>query len=455
MKDQQKNLILIILITALCLVIDVPKDYIFSTNIFNKNIKVDLSRPSLDLKIGNFSLRRDFDIKRGLDLLGGMQVTLTADMSKINNSDREAALESVRSVISRRVDLYGVAESSIKTLNSGGNYRLIVELPGVEDPTQAISLIGQTAKLQFALPQYKPGKTASDAATFVGFSLTDLTGSDLKKASVSFETEDRSPAVAISFQDSGKDKFAKLTKENINKPIAILLDGYPITMPVVQTEIADGNAQITGKFTTKEAKSLAVQLDAGALPVPINIEGQKNIPPSLGVESVQKSLVAGGVGLASVIIFMSVLYGRLGVIASAGLVIYGLITLALYKLIPVTLSLPGIAGFILSVGMAVDSNILIFERYKEEIRSDRNWQVALELAFGRAWDSIRDANTTTILTGIILFNPLNWEFLNVSGLVRGFAFTLILGIIVSLFTGIFVTRNLLRVFYKGQPKTTK
>jgi preprotein translocase subunit SecD len=244
-----------------------------------------------------------------------------------------------------------------------------------------------------------------------------------------------------------------LTKENIGKPIAILLDGYPVTMPTVQAEITTGDAVITGQFTTEEAKALAIQLNAGALRSTVIILSKKNIPATLGAESIQKSLLAGGIGLIMVILFMIGNYGKMGVIASFGLVIYGLLTLTLYKLIPIVLSLPGIAGFLLSVGMAVDSNILIFERFKEEIRAGRSWRVALELAFGRAWDSIKDANTATIITGLILFNPLDWNFLNTSGAVKGFALTLLMGIFISLFTGIVVTRNLLRLFYKGESVT--
>lgn len=405
--------------------------------------------PRVNFKIGNLDLSKEIELKQGLDIKGGLQVTLTADMKEISQNDRSTALESVKTVIGRRIDLFGVSESGIKTAVSGQDYRLILELPGVTDPQQALNLIGQTAKMEFALPIYAPGKTATEAATLSGFAPTDLSGADLVRASVTFETQDRQPGVAISFKDSGKTKFKKLTKENIGKPIAILLDGYPITMPTVQAEITDGNAQITGKFTTEEAKALAVQLNAGALPVPVSVLSQKNIPATLGADSIKKSVTAGAIGLSMVILFMIGNYGWMGFIASIGLILYGLFTLVIYKLIPVVLSLPGIAGFLLSVGMAVDSNILIFERYKEEIRAGRSWRVALELAFGRAWDSIKDANTATIITGIILFNPLDWNFLNTSGSVRGFALTLILGIFISLFTGIVITRNLLRLFYKG------
>jgi len=412
----------------------------------------NFSIPRINYKWGSLDLSKEIELKQGLDIKGGLQVVLKAEMKDISLADRTSALESLKNVIGRRVDLFGVSESGIKTAVSGNDFRLILELPGVTDSQQALSLIGQTAQMVFALPVYTPGKTASESATLTDFRSTDLTGADLQRATVTFESQDRSPAVSLAFKDSGKIKFAKLTKDNIGKPIAILLDGYPLTMPTVQTEIIDGNAIITGQFTTEEAKALSVQLNAGALPVPVSILSQKNIPATLGADSIKKSITAGAIGLFMVIFFMIVYYGRLGFIASIGLVLYGIFTLALYKLIPVVLSLPGIAGFLLSVGMAVDSNILVFERYKEEIRAGRDWQVGLELAFGRAWDSIKDANTATVITGLILFNPLEWSFLNTSGSVRGFALTLILGIFISLFTGIVVTRNLLRLFFKGTTK---
>jgi len=412
-------------------------------------------RPFFDFKVGSLDLSQEIELKQGLDIKGGLQVVLKADMQSIEEKDRQSALDSLKTIIEKRVDLFGVSESSVKTAVTGQDYRLIVEIPGITDTLQALNLIGETAKLEFALPVITPGETATDSATLTGFTPTDLTGADLKIASVTFETENRIPGVSLTFKDSGREKFQKLTKENIEKPIAILLDGQPVTMPTVRQEITGGEAQITGDFTIEEAKSLTIQLNAGALPVPVSVLSQKNIPATLGADSINKSILAGGIGLIMVVLFMIGNYGWMGVIASVSLVLYGLFTLTLYKLIPVVLSLPGIAGFILSVGMAVDSNILIFERYKEEIRAGRNWQVALELAFGRAWDSIKDANTATIITGLILFNPLDWPFLNSSGAVRGFAFTLILGIGISLFTGIYITRNLLRVLYHGKNQTPK
>ena len=283
----------------------------------------------------------------------------------------------------------------------------------------------------------------------VNFVPSDLTGKDLLSAAVTFETQDRQPAVSLKFKDSGKDKFAKLTKEFLGKPLAILLDNSLLSAPTVQAEIVSGDAIISGSFTLDEAKFLATQLNAGALPVPVRILSQKVISATLGENSIRQSVLAGGIGLAIVAAFMILYYGWLGVIAVIGLLVYGLITATLYRLIPVTLTLPGVAGFLLSIGMAVDSNILVFERYREEIRAGRSWPVALELGFGRAWNSIKDANLATIITGLILFNPLDWSFLNASGAVRGFALTLLLGIFISLFTGIVVTRTLLRFFYHG------
>ena len=220
-----------------------------------------------------------------------------------------------------------------------------------------------------------------------------------------------------------------------------------ISAPVVSGHIPDGNAIVTGDFTRDDAKNLSIQLNAGALPAPIKLIEQRTVGASLGSESVARSVDAGLIGLGMVLLFMVMLYGKYGIIANVGLIIFGVLTFALYKLIPVVLTLPGIAGFLLSVGMAVDSNILIFERLKEE-KDKREFSDALEVSFGRAWDSIRDANIATLFTAFLLANPLDWSFLHTSGPVRGFAITLALGIAISLFTGIVVTRNLMRVFIK-------
>src|SRR3989344_1696512 len=388
-------------------------------------------------------------LKMGLDLQGGTHLVLETDMGQIAEGDRADALNSVKEIISRRVDLYGVAEPVIQTAQGGGSNRLIVELPGIQNVDQAVQLIGQTAQLDFR-QVVDTGEASPSALTFIS---TDLTGKDLKKAEVTFTqsgSQASQPVVNLEFTVDGAQKFAVITQNNVGKPLAIFLDDQPVTMPVVNEPILDGRAVISGNFDADSATKLAIQLNAGALPVPVKILSQQNISATLGTDSVHQSVRAGLAGLAMVSVFMMIIYRLPGVIAVVGLLIYGLITVALYRLIPVTLTLPGIAGLILSVGMAVDSNILIFERLKEEVKAGRPLALALELAFGRAWDAIKDANMTTIAVSFILINPLNWQWLNSSGLVRGFALTLLLGVLISLFTGIFVTRTLMRQFLKGR-----
>lgn len=450
MRQSRGLLFFIFSLVLFCLYLNLPFDLKFSQKVLNKEFSFNLQRPRIDIRLGNSILSRDLNFRKGLDLSGGIQVTLLADMGQIPTENRPTALESVRAVISRRVDLYGVSEATVKTSLAGDEYSLIVELPGADKPQEALDLIGQTASLTFAAPIYQADPASPGGEPkLIDFIPSDLTGKDLQSAAVTFETQDRQPAISLKFKDSGKDKFAKLTKAYLGKPLAILLDNSLLSAPTVQSEIITGDAIISGQFTLDEAKFLATQLNAGALPVPVRVLSQKVISATLGEDSIRQSILAGGIGLSIVAIFMVLYYGWLGVIAVIGLLIYGLITATLYRLIPVTLTLPGVAGFLLSIGMAVDSNILVFERYREEIRAGRSWPVSLELGFGRAWNSIKDANLATIITGLILFNPLDWSFLNASGAVRGFALTLLIGILVSLFTGIVVTRTLLRFFYRG------
>lgn len=388
-------------------------------------------------------------LKLGLDLQGGSHLVLEADMSGIDPADRNDALLSVKEIIARRVDLYGVSEPLIQTAKVKDSDRLIVELPGVNDVAQAVSLVGQTAQLDFRESREASESAKEASGSAVIFISTGLTGADLKKAGVSFAgqgAQSGQPVVDLEFTGEGAKKFAALTQANVGKPLAIFLDNQLLTAPLVNEPILDGRAVISGNFTADNATQLSIQLNAGALPVPVRVIAQKNISATLGTASINQSVRAGAVGLILVFLFMVILYRWSGVIAGAGLIIYGLITLSLYRLIPVTLTLPGIAGFILSMGMAVDSNILIFERLKEERRSGRPFSVALELAFGRAWDAIKDANITTIVVSLILINPFNWQWLNTSGMVRGFALTLFLGVLTSLFTGIIVTRTLMRTF---------
>jgi preprotein translocase subunit SecD len=399
-------------------------------------------RNNLEIKLGKFEFKKDLQLKYGLDLAGGSHLVFEADLAKVGAEKRKTAIESLKNVIEKRVNLFGISEPNVQTSNFQDHERVVVELPGVKNTKEAIALIGQTAQLAFAeVPE----------ATGSALRQTNLTGADLTEAKVVFDRNTGKPAVSLTFTQEGGDKFAEITGKNVGKRVAILLDNQLVSAPVVQEKITGGQAQITGNFSLEEAKKMAIQLNAGALPVPVKLVEEKTVGATLGVESIDKSVKAGIVGLLMVSLFMILAYGKLGLVADVGLLIFGILTLALYKLMGVVLTLPGIAGFILSVGMAVDSNILIFERFKEE-RGQRPIADALEVSFGRAWDSIRDANIATLVTAFVLANPLDWSFLHTSGPVRGFAITLALGIGISLFTGIVVSRNLLRVFVKEKKK---
>ena len=446
-----KNLLwLIIIFSLFALFIDLPRDLNLDFKVLSLEIKKKLSLPTINLKVGSFVFRRDLELKKGLDLQGGSHLLLEADMSGIGLEDQDTALSAAREVISRRVDLFGISESVVQTSKVGSSFRIIVELPGIKNIEEAVDLIGGTAQLDFREAPPDLSESTPSAYQIFAYTKTGLTGKDLKKASVQFSPQSGEPMVALQFNNEGKEKFAEITKRNLGKQVAIFLDELPLTAPKVNEEIPTGEAVISGGFDLEEAKNLAIQLNAGALPVPVEIKEQKNIGATLGEESVKKSIKAGGLGLLLVILFMFFYYGRLGLLADMALVIYGLFTLAFYKLIPVTLTLPGIAGFILSIGMAVDANILIFERIKEEMRKGKSFRIARELGFQEALESIKDANICTLIICFILFNPFSWGFLNTSGMVRGFALTLGLGVIISLFTGVVVTRTLIRVFYKKE-----
>lgn len=400
------------------------------------------------MSLGSFKFKPNLDLRYGLDLAGGASLIYDIDTTKVKKEDLPDALESLKINIERRVNLFGVSESSVKLSNQAGNNRLIVELPGITNINEAIDLIGKTAQLSFmGMIDIPPEATATATLKDV-LKDTGLNGSHLIKASPQPNPNTGVIEVSLEFNPEGTKIFEKATTDFLNKRLAIILDDEIITAPNVSVVIPDGKAVINGSFDIKSAKALSAQLNAGALPLPIKLIQQSQVAATLGQDSIDKGIKAGLIGLAMVTLFMIGNYGFLGLIANFSLVIYGLITLTLYRLIPVTLTFPGIVGFILSVGMAVDSNILIFERMKEEIRAGKSWNNAMELGFGRAWNSIKDANTCTIITGLILFNPFNWTFLNSSGMVRGFAVTLLLGIVLSIFTGVYVTRNLLRVLAK-------
>ncbi len=390
----------------------------------------------------------------GLDIQGGTQVTLAADITALPEADRQAAMDSAQEVLRRRLDLYGISETSIRGSVLNGQYQILVEIPGVDQPGAALELIGQTAKLQFreagaetlALQTAAVASPSAAQAYIESFLPTELDGTKLERATISFHPQTQEPSISLKFTPEGSVLFTTLTERNLNKPLAIFLDENPLSFPVVSETIYGGEAALSGGFTLEQAKALAAQLNAGALPLSLEVVQQETIGPSLGQASLQQSLVAGLVGLALVMCFMVLIYGWGGVIANIGLLAYSVLTLALYKLLPVTLTLPGIAGLVLSIGMAVDANILTLERIKEEVRSGKNWSVALNRGFGRSWESIKGANIATLMVCAILFNPLDWGWLHTSGPVRGFSLTLALGIGVSLLSGVFFSRILMKLF---------
>jgi len=496
----------------------------------------------------------------GLDLQGGTHLVYQADVSQIPGQDQASAVEGVRDVIERRVNAFGVSEPIVQTTKSGDSWRMIVELAGVSDVNQAITMIGETPLLEFKeqnpspqieltdeqkqqltdfnnraktlaedllvqalkpdadfgqlakdnsqdpgsleaggdlglmprgvfVPEFekvcfdelKPGEiypklvqsefgyhvikkeeesgsaddyqarcrhilmrtaTESDFASASDEWLyTGLTGKQLKRAQIEFDPNTQVPQISLEFNDEGAALFAALTRKNIGKPIAIFLDGEPISIPTVQQEIPNGQAVISGQFTITEAKLLAQRLNAGALPVPIELISQQTVGASLGNESMAKSLKAGLIGLVIVSLFMILYYRLPGLSAVVALIFYGLIILAVFKLIPVTLTLAGIAGFILSLGMAVDANILIFERLKEELKQEKPLTIALAESFRRAWPSIFDGNVSTLITCLILMGFT-------TSVVKGFAVTLSIGILISMFSAMVVNKIILKLVIK-------
>lgn len=392
----------------------------------------------------------------GLDLAGGTHLVYEANVEKIPASDVNSAISSLREVIERRVNTFGVSEPLVQSESSilgvDSKHRLIVELPGVTDIDEALKIINATPELEFKLenPQFSDkeklnellnGATDEEANKIFEqlYISSGLTGRYLEKATVVFNSGVQAvsgPVVSIEFNSEGAKLFAEITKNNIGKTIAVYLDGKLLSAPVVREAITTGGAEISGSFTVDEAKELARNLNLGALPVPIKLVSTETIGPSLGIEVLNKGVRAGIIGLVLVAIFMVLWYRVPGLIAIFALATYVFIILAIFKLMPVTLTAAGIAGFILSVGIAVDANILIFERFKEELRGDKQLDDSLKDGFSRAWTSIRDSNLSSIISAIILF----WFG---TSLIKGFALVLALGIVVSMFTAITITRTVL------------
>lgn len=452
MFKQLRIFLLIIVLTLVAAFIALPDSFPLRFKVGNFAVDREFVKPPININILGKNFAPNWQLKQGLDIQGGVQVVLKADMSEIAEVDRPTALESAREIILRRVDLFGINEPVVQTSVNGNDYRILVELAGINDSAQALRLVGQTAQLEFKLENQEkmadPQATQSALYFFGSFDETGLTGKQLKRTQVQFDPQTNEPVISLEFDEEGTKLFADITKNHTGEVLAIFLDGFPITTPKINDPILNGQAQLSGGFDVESAKQLNIQLSAGALPVPIEVLEQRSIGASLGQQSVSDSVRAGLVGILLVMLFMILYYGFKGFLASLALVIYAILTLAVYKVIGVTLTLPGIAGLLLSVGMAVDANILIFERMKEELRAGRSFSHAMELGFGRSWDSIKDANLATIMTSLVLINPLNFTFLNTSGLVKGFGVTLLIGVLISLFTGVVVTRTLLRLFLR-------
>lgn len=403
-------------------------------------------------------INRDIKTVLGLDLVGGVQALLEADLPADQAIDAEAMNTAVQ-IVENRVNGLGVTEALVQ---KAGDRRIVVEIPGETDPEQALAVLKQTGLLEFVdmsslTPQealalegttiqtdFGVGQSSSPTETITSTQTspifhTVMTGAGLKDVAV---TTTQTGDYQVSFELKGDDikTFANFTSQNVGNVLAIVLDKQVISAPTINDAITDGMGVITGNFDATSANALAVQLRYGSLPIPLKIVESRTVGPTLGQDSLQKSLLAGAIGFTIVVLFMLLYYRVPGLLADIAIIIYAILALALFRLIPVTLTLPGIAGLILSTGSALDANILIFERMKEELRAGKPLRNALDIGWQRAWPSIRDSNIATLITCTILF----W-FGSTFGatIVKGFSLTLALGVIVSLFIAIVVTRTLL------------
>lgn len=427
------------------------------------------NNPGIHIKIGSWSFDRDLYLHQGLDLQGGTQVLLEADLPAGETVTADA-MEAAKTIVENRVNGLGVAEPLVQLQ---GETRIIVQLPGIENPDEAIETLRSTGLLEFVdagdvfLPEgttiqtsYGSGEGAAGEPSPTptpaeggatptpasgAASITDqvfptiMTGKHLKTASVGTDEYGR-PEIRFELTDEGAQIMAEYSRQNVGKFLAIVMDKVVISCPRIETPITEGSGRITSQqgFALEEARRLAVQLRYGALPVPLKVVETRTVGPTLGQDSIQRSIRAGVIGLIVVLLFMTIYYRLPGFLAALALIIYALLNLAVYELVPVTLTLPGITGFLLSTGMAVDANILIFERMKEELRAGRPLHSAIEAGFSRAWTSIRDSNLSTLLTCAILY----WFGSNFGAtIVKGFAITLFIGVLISMFTAITVTRT--------------
>lgn len=455
------------------------------------NLPIKHSQRVNDLLIWQSPETRDYNrasgddplrIRQGLDLQGGIQILLQAVPVQSETAETEqeaqyqwyASVSTARNIIERRVNGLGLAEALVQTQ---GQDRIVVELPGIDDPELAISTIKETGLLEFVdtgMASLMPGTpiqtTYSQVTTTQTLSGTDelsptaplfpqgtayetvFTGRDLKRVGTYRNQVTGEYSISFEMQPDAAQRFYEHTSSHIGQYLTIVLDGVVVSSPVIQSAIPDGEGQISGSFTRQSAYNLAIQLQYGALPVPLEVESQRSIGATLGSESVERSVTAGVIGLITVLLFMVVYYRVPGALASVALLIYALLNLTVFRMVPVTLTLPGITGFLLSTGMAVDANILIFERMKEELRRGRSLYVSIEAGFDRAWTSIRDSNISTLIICAILywlgsgFSILGLELTGAPA-VKGFAITLAIGVLLSMFTAVIVTRTFLRLLF--------
>ena len=432
MKRPLINLLIIILIFAAAVYVDMPHE-------------IDL-----------FGIKRPAGLNLGLDLQGGMQVLLEADVDKDTEVSADQ-LDVARQILENRSNGLGVSEVVFQV---AGENRIVAEFPGMTDTEEVLAALKETGLLEFVDTgdeYFDPGtrirtdgRPASDdeeePAEDETVYHTILTGADLKNVGVVMYEQRNIPVIAFEMTSEGGKIFAEHTRTHIGKVLSLVLDGEVISSPVINTEISNGEGIIEGNFTIESANALAVQLKYGSLPIPLKIVEYKKVGATLGEDSLQKSLVAGLIGLGLAAAFMLIYYRVPGIAAVLAIIFYGAVTFAVYKLIPVTLSLSGIAGLLLTTGGAFDSNVLMFERLKEELREGKTISQAVSLSWPRAWSSIRDSNAATLITSAILF-----YFGSSFGatIVKGFAVTLALGVVISLVTTFLVTRTLLYLFTKN------
>jgi len=436
MKSNQRWIFPILILLAISIYINLPNHPGIHIGDFHKEIKTHL----------------------GLDLVGGVQALLEADLPEDDVISQEN-MQTARGIIEDRVNGLGVSEAVVQI---AGDRRILVELPGEQDPEQALATVKETALLEFVdfgdlsvqeasilynakiQTDYQTSSDNADPSTSSPNNPvfhTVITGASIKQVGVTTDGIGN-PRVIFELTPEGSIIFSEFTSANIGSMLAIVLDKEVISTPRIEDAITGGQGSISGNFTIDSANELAIQLRYGSLPIPLKVVQTQTIGPTLGEDSLNRSLVAGIIGMAVVMVFMALYYRLPGLIADLALLMYALITFAIYRWIPITLTLPGIAGFILTFGVAVDANVLIFERMKEELRKGRTIQQSITLGWERAWPSIRDSNLSTLITSAILF----WFGSSFgASIVKGFSLTLAIGVLVSLFTAVTATRTFLHL----------